>query len=347
MQNGLDRREQTPNRRGKHLSSGALKFILGLVGLLLFIYLIFRIGPDVILSHIQNLGWNFLLVILLGAMWLFLQSVGWWVIQSTLFRGPGIFTLFRFKIVCDGFNTILPLANLSGEFTRAYLSRKHMPFGKGLAGVMADKTFELLAGLIFMAGGLLAALVFSSVPESLKLPSLIGLGLTAVGLLVLMGLQLGGFYDLLLKITSFLPSINRRLRAGEPKFRNLEKNLLLLYRQPPGRVLLALGFHLAARMLGVVEAWMVLRILGVPIDFFQSLLLMALVAGVNTLFFLMPGQWGIAEGSHLLIVQLLGFLGPEGFSLSIIKRIRKIIFAALGMIIFQIEKARTGTDSHD
>ena len=34
-------------------------------------------------------------------------------------------------------------------------------------------------------------------------------------------------------------------------------------------------------------------------------------------------------------------------SLSIIKRIRKIIFAALGMIIFQIEKARTGTDSHD
>jgi hypothetical protein len=40
----------------------------------------------------------------------------------------------------------------------------------------------------------------------------------------------------------------------------------------------------------------------------------------------------------MVILQSLGVAGPFGLSLGIIKRIRKIFFAGLGLLLFQLEK---------
>ena len=58
-----------------------------------------------------------------------------------------------------------------------------------------------------------------------------------------------------------------------------------------------------------------------------------MIAGVNTVFFLMPGQWGVAEGSHLFILQSMGYPPLVGLSLGIIKRMRKLAFAAFGLLM--------------
>jgi hypothetical protein len=59
-----------------------------------------------------------------------------------------------------------------------------------------------------------------------------------------------------------------------------------------------------------------------------------MVAGINTVFFLMPGQWGVAEGSHLFILRCLGYPPAVGLGMGIIKRVRKLAFAALGMLLY-------------
>jgi hypothetical protein len=333
-------RRDPPDSECGHRRTGsrAVKSILGLAGLALLAYLIHRAGFQVILTHIREFGWNFILVFALGGLWLFLQTLAWQAIQSSRFPTPALFTLFRYKIICDGFNTILPLANLGGEATRVYLIQNHTPLGKGLAGVMVDKTMELLAGVVFMASGLMVGFLFSQIPRALILPGLLCLAIIAVGIIFLIVVLHVGFFDLLLKMSGLIGVLNRLVRSREASIRRLEEHLRTLVKQPPGRIILAGLFHLLSRLLGVVEAWIVLRILDVSITFADTLVLMALVVGINTLFFLIPGQWGISEGSHMVILQSLGVAGPFGLSLGIIKRIRKIFFAGLGLLLFQLEK---------
>ncbi|MCK4837070.1 MAG: flippase-like domain-containing protein, partial [Candidatus Aminicenantes bacterium] len=93
-------------------------------------------------------------------------------------------------------------------------------------------------------------------------------------------------------------------------------------------------------IMGAVEALVILRILGISVSFIEALFIMAMVAGINTIFFLIPGQWGIAEGAHLFILQAMGFPPEIGLSLGIIKRIRKLIFAGLGFLFLFFQQSR-------
>ena len=332
-------KDPSGTERGRmRTGSKTVKSILGLAGLALLVYLIHRAGLQIILTHIRDFGWNFLLVFALGGFWLFLQTLAWQAIQSSRFPTPSLLTLFRYKIVCDGFNTILPLANLGGEATRVYLIRNHTPLGKGLAGVMVDKTMELLAGVVFMAAGLMVGFLFTEIPRALILPGVVCLGAIAIGIVFLIVVLHVGFFDLLLKVSRVVGALNRLVASSEAPIRRLEENLRALVKQPPARIFLGGFYHILSRILGVVEAWIVLRILHVSITFTDTLVLMALVVGINTLFFLIPGQWGISEGSHMVILQSLGVAGPVGLSLGIIKRIRKIFFAGLGLLLFHLEK---------
>lgn len=64
----------------------------------------------------------------------------------------------------------------------------------------------------------------------------------------------------------------------------------------------------------------------------------AVVTAGNTIFFIVPGHWGFSEGIHIIVLESLGFEGAVGLSLIIIKRIRKILFSGLGLILLLTTK---------
>jgi hypothetical protein len=318
----------------------ALKVCLVLVGFALFFYLIFSMGIGTIVAQLAHFGWWFAAICALGASWLFFQTLAWRAMQRERFAGVSVFFLFNVKFISDALNTLLPSANLGGESARLYFTSRFLSKKEALAGVMVDKTFEYAGGIPFMVVGFLIGWAGGFFPKALVLPAFLCLAFTLAGILVFAGFLMQGVHSVLAKATRFVPPLRRLVEAKEKQIHALERELRQLFAAPWPRVLAAWSFHFLARVTGVFEVIVVLRVLHVPVGFFQAFFITAMVTGVNTVFFLMPGQWGVAEGSHQFIVHSMGFPSLAGLSLGVIKRIRKLVFAAIGLVMYSCYRAR-------
>jgi uncharacterized membrane protein YbhN (UPF0104 family) len=316
-----------------------LKSAMVLVGIALFCYLILAMGIGTIMAQLSHFGWWFVVICLLGASWLFLQTLAWRTMQREQFKGVSIFYLFNVKFISDALNTLLPSANLGGETARLYFTSRFLSKKEGLAGVIVDKTFEYAAGIPFMLLGFIIAWGEGFFPRPLLLPAILCLAISLAGILIFAGFQLHGMHSLLAKITRFLPPLRRLVEAKEQQLHDLDRYLIQLYKVPWPRILAAWGYHFLARVTGIFETILVMHVLGAPVDFFRAFFITAMITGVNTVFFLMPGQWGVAEGSHLFILKSMGYSSLIGLSLGIIKRIRKLVFAAAGMLLYSWYRA--------
>ena len=314
------------------------KMLLGGVGLLLFAYLILRIGIGVVLESVSRFGAWFAAILFVGACWLFFQACAWTIIQNAYFRKVPFFRLFRVRIISDALNILLPSASLGGEAARAYLIKGNVPLKEGIPSVLFDKTVEFVASTIFLAGGLLLGILFIRMPKGLLAPTLICQAVTTVGVVFLIFFSVRGFYDIVLKISGLFPKAQRWVLNREEQLRALDGNLRLLYARANLKTAAALGLHILARLTGVVEVLIILRVLGVPADFVQAWFISAVVIISNTVFFILPGQWGITESASMLVLKGLGHPAAIGLTLSVIRRIRKLAFVCLALVFFMTEK---------
>lgn len=314
------------------------KTLLGSVGLLLFAYLILRIGVGVVLENVSRFGTWFAAILIVGACWLFFQACAWSIIQNAYFQKVPFFRLFRVRIIGDALNILLPSASLGGDAARAYLIKGNVPLKEGIPSVLFDKTVEFVASTIFLAVGLLLGAIFIRMPEGLLAPTFICLAVMTVGLVLLIFFSVRGFYGIVLRISGVIPKVRRWVLNREEQVKALDGNLQLLYARANLKTAAALGLHILARMTGVVEIWLILRVLGVPADYVQAWFITAVVVISNTIFFILPGQWGITESASMLVLKSLGHPAAIGLSLSVIRRIRKLAFVGLALVLFMSEK---------
>lgn len=320
------------------LGRTSARMLLSGVGLILFIYLILRIGVGVVLENISGVGVWFAAILFVGACWLFFQACAWTIIQNAYFQKVGFFRLFRIRIISDALNILLPSASLGGDAARAYLIKGRVPLREGIPSVLFDKTVEFVASTIFLACGLLLGAIFVRMPGGLLVPTLICQAITTAGVVLLIFVSIRGFYGIFYKISGAIPKVRRWALVREEQLRALDRNLRLLYERANLNTAAALGLHFAARLTGVVEVLIILRVLGVPADFIQAWFISAVVIISNTVFFILPGQWGITESASMLVLRSLGHPAAIGLSLSVIRRIRKLAFVFLALAFFISDK---------
>jgi uncharacterized protein (TIRG00374 family) len=315
-----------------------MKTLLGGIGLLLFAYLILRIGIGDVLESVSRVGIWFAAILFVGALWLFLQACAWSIIQNAYFQKVPFLRLFRVRIISDALNILLPSANLGGDAARAYLIKANVPLKEGIPGVLFDKTVEFVASAVFLAGGLLLGAIFIRIPEGFLVPTLICLAIATLGIFLLIFFSVRGFYGIAFRFSGLIPKARRWVLNREEKLRALDANLRLLYARANLKTAAALGLHILARLAGVVEVLIILRILNVPADYVQAWFISAIIVISNTIFFILPGQWGIMESTSMLVLKSLGHPASIGLSLSVIRRIRKLAFVCLALAFFMSEK---------
>jgi uncharacterized membrane protein YbhN (UPF0104 family) len=88
----------------------------------------------------------------------------------------------------------------------------------------------------------------------------------------------------------------------------------------------------------VLEVMVILAVLGTPVSYIQALFIATIVTSANTAFFLFPGQWGVTESVHVLVLQSMGYPAAVGLSLGLIRRIRKLMFVGVGLVLLELKK---------
>jgi uncharacterized protein (TIRG00374 family) len=297
---------------------------------------------DVLLTYLSRFGVWFLAIVGVGASWLFFQTCAWSVIQNAFFRKVPFLSLFRIKIIGDALNVLLPSASLGGEAARAYLLRKAVPLKEGIPSILFDKTVEFVASTVFLASGLLLGSLFVRLPEGLLAPTVICLTVATAGVVLLVVFSVRGFCGTLARITARFPKVRKWVESREEHLEALDENLRLLYRKGNLKTATALGLHFLARLAGAAEVFIVLRVLGASVSPIQAVFIYSVIVVINTVFFILPGQWGVTESASLLLLQALGQPAAIGLSLGVIRRIRKLVFVALAFGLYFVDNKGKG-----
>jgi 1L-myo-inositol 1-phosphate cytidylyltransferase len=310
------------------------RVVLSGAGLILLVFLLLKVGVTTVLEYLARFGPWFLVIVAISLAWLFLQAWAWHIIQASHFRTIPLKRLFRVKIISDSLNTLIPTANVGGDAARPFLIQGHAPLAEGIPGVLADKTVEALAAALFLATGFLLSLLLVRLPTWMDTAAVVCLSLTAAGIALFIVLQMKGLRWTLDRVAKVAPSIRVFVARRERSLEELDGNLRIVYKGVGLQTVAALGLHYSARLLGVVEVFIILRVLGARASAFQALFTSAGVTLFNTAFFVVPGQFGVMETAHILMLKSLGFTAAMGLSLGIIRRIRKLATSALGLILY-------------
>ena len=99
----------------------------------------------------------------------------------------------------------------------------------------------------------------------------------------------------------------------------------------PGRCALStLAFALAYAW-GAFEAYWICHFIGLPVGVGAAFMIEALSTAVDSILFMVPAKIGTQEGGKAMVFAALGFSAASGLAFGVVRHIRELTWAALGL----------------
>lgn len=318
---------------------------LGLaLGITLLVGLIRAAGPQKVLEYLTNLGGWWLLVLAVSASWFVLNSLGWWFTFRPRIAPLG--RLLRIHLVAEAVSNVTPFFALGGEPLKLLLLRDRASAGVALASVVNDNVVHVITAVVFMLLGLAAGVFLYPLPPmvALVLAGAILLFGVGAGLLVWRGQRglLAPLARLALRLRVPLPA--RLASELVPRATAVDQGIGAFLTQRRGDFAGCFAAHLGGRLMGAVEAWVVLQALGTPVSLGTALFLIAVMhVLVNLIFGVIPNQLGVQEGAAWLLFASIGLDPSAAVALALVRRIRGFFWIGVGLLLLAI--SRTGAGS--
>src|ERR1051326_278174 len=167
------------------------------VGLGIFVYLVSRFGVDQILSNIERAGWSLLYIMGVWLVVYLLNTLAWKLVLGS--RGNTISFGRLFMVTVSGFsiNYITPLIAIGGEPYRVKALAGTLGTEQSVSAVVVYRMVHLLGHMLLLLTGILAALLFVSLPVPVEMVLLFaGVLVLIVIVLTLSGHRKGIFHRL-------------------------------------------------------------------------------------------------------------------------------------------------------
>lgn len=303
------------------------------IGIVLFAFTLFYIDLEETIASATRLGLALPVILLPGTCWHLLRTWGWAIAFPDQTRPP--FTrLFRVRLAADaiGFFTIRGIAN---EPLKVLLLYDRVRPEVTTAAVALERLAFAVVGTV------IAALISFFVVTRLSMPGAWDTVFTLliVGAVVMLGLvgvmarrrsgdYLGRFVTTLDRLTG------RRLEASRVVrfILEVEDVLLELLRGDRRRLIVLTGLATICYLLMVIEIWLVFWAIDEPIGFAEGLAVETFARLASVASAAIPGNIGALEASNAAVVAALGLGG--GGSLALTRRIRALLWAAAGLVLY-------------
>jgi len=302
-------------------------------GLGLFLWLLHRIGLEVIGRNLASIGWGFAAVLALETVVVLLMTLGWSRTLPPDRRVP-FFSLLAMRMAGDGVNALAPAAVVGGEIVHARLLARWIPAAEALASVGLAAMAQFLAQVLFIGLGAIVARSGALAPRL----RLLGLALLAfLALFVAMLERLSRRHEGPPgRIARWLGRIVRAFPGRGPRegfFSDLNRNVFGAVRERPLALVLAVVFFLCAWLVNTVEVGLIMALLGAPVPAGTAFTIAVLTVLVEGFFFFVPARVGVQEGGLYAIFAALGLDPARGFSLGLVRRLREITWGLAGLAI--------------
>jgi hypothetical protein len=128
--------------------------------------------------------------------------------------------------------------------------------------------------------------------------------------------------------------------VGSARLDRLRAAARVLWRERRGALPSLMLLELAQHGLLVLEAYVLLGALGAAPTLQTSFIFEAVTKLVNTAGLLVPARVGVSEAGSALLASALGFAASHGLSLALMRRVRALIWSAVGLALLPAQEAR-------
>lgn len=314
------------------LASGGLAAGVGL-----FTAIVVWLGAGEIARTLAVAGSGLAWVALFHLVPLAASALGWWALLAGPER-PRVAVALAGRWIAESINQLLPALYVGGNVVRAQWAMRAGVAAPVAAGsVVVDITLHLVAQLLFTALGLalLVARLRGAPPDATLVAGFAATVLVAVAFYVA---QRRGLFTAAVRMLRDVAGASDHLTAGAGA---IDAAIDRLYRQP--RVLaVSAVWHLASWMLGAGETWLVLRLLGHPVDVESALVIESLGEAIRTVAFAVPGALGVQEGGFVLLGDVFGLTPEVSVALSLARRVRELVLGIPGLLVWQLRRRGGG-----
>lgn len=333
-------------------SRRSVQLLLLAAGLALFAGIFWKVGWPAIAANLSAIGgWFFLLV----GLYLFAQvafCLGWWVVIDPLPPLSSFPRLFGVYLAGDTVNYLSP-GSFAGEPLKARLvaaapvrarrvPAEALPAGGALASVTIYKHADMVAQWLFVFAGVAAALWRFPLSSAARWAALAGVA----GLGVLLGLLTwavfrGTYGPIVARLSRWKPLKTRASRWVEAA-QSVDASIRAFYADHRARYFAAVGWNLLGWCGGLLETWVMLRLLTHSEGWWTAFAVEALAMALNTMLLWVPARAGSAEGVRVAVFVLLGLPAAQGAAYSLARRARELTWILPGALYLLAGPLRGG-----
>jgi uncharacterized protein (TIRG00374 family) len=310
----------------------AARIGLPALGLALLIWLFATVGWSAIRANLAAIGLWFPALVLLYFFAQAAFALSWWETIEPRPRAGLLARVFAVYLAGDTVNYLLP-AGIAGEPVKAHLLRDRVGLPAGIASLTVHKHADMLGQWLFVACGLGVALYRFEVPPAVAWTAGAGVGLLLLFFVALTwALARGSFSPIVTKLSG-ISFLEKHLAPHLVEAEQLDRRIHTFFSRHAGRYAAAVAWSLVGWCGGLVETWIVLKLLSSRADFATAFAIEALAMLLNTMFIWMPGRVGTAEGVRVGVFVLLGLPAAQGAAYSLVRRARELLWAVPGATV--------------
>lgn len=310
-------------------------------GVLLLLWLLYRIGPAAVLRNLAEVGWGFLVVLALHVPVVLFNAFAWQRVLPAE-HTVRLSVLARMQIAGDAINAVNPLGVVGGELMRIRLLSRVVPVSAAAASVGLVATAQFVSQIFFVLSGTPLALEWIE-DAGMRRSLLIVCVLLAVlcALVLWIALSRSAFERIRARLSE-IPWLKARWASVPQRWKTLEADTLGVLRERPRAFAAAAVVSFLDWQLGALEALVILRFLHQPVGWRQAYAIEVLSVVIEGLLFFVPAKIGAQEGGKVLIFLALGLDAAKGLTLGVIRRLCGLFWAGVGLALLGRFAQRAG-----
>ncbi len=302
------------------------------IGLVIFIAVLASQGLSTVLATLALAGWGLVLVALFHLVPLVLDAAAIRVLFVSDAATPMREAILA-RWVGESANSLMPGGQIGGPVLMArHLSLRGLPMPEAVATITVSTTLQTFAQIGFALYGvsLLGAHATHVSESTLRNSSLIASAFLALQIVGFYLLQRRGFFSKLLRAAARFAG-KRDWSHWMSHAQAIDAAVEVTYRRSAA-VAASFGLSLIGWLVGTVEVYWILQLLGSPVGWSDALMLESVGQAIRGAAFAIPGALGVQEGGYLLLAPLVGLHAETGLALSLAKRARELLLGLPGLL---------------
>ena len=342
-----------------------LFFFIGVAAVVVMLFT-FDISFAELWQHLCQAGYWLIPII---GIWVVIYAINAWawmcIIKGNLKDGEIVnpkslkssffFRIYRLTITGYALNYATPVGGLGGEPYRIMELSKDIGTERATSSVILYAMMHFLAHFLLWFSTIFLYLALAAVGD-LPMTPVIGVVFGAMIVFCLAAFYVlsrgykNGVAVTIFSWLSHIPGIRgwakRFHESHEKQLRHVDEQIAALHRQDRRAFYSSLALEYLARIVQALEILFMLLLFGVDcgggftgitLTFLHSILILSLTTLLANLLGFLPMQLGMQEGGFVVSIAALGLSAALGIFVSIICRVREIIWIAIGILLMKIK----------